>query len=596
MRLYSPAHIGLLIQASAALKCKCVPGDSCWPAESEWDTLNSTISGRLIKTVLPASVCYKSDTNYDETQCEIVQANWALNVFHSNNPASIHSPQWANNSCNAIYSNGTSLTGDTLAGSRGCTIGRYPPYVVNATEASHVQAAVRFVHKHNIRLNVKNTGHNGAGRSTAFGSLSVWTHHLRGFKLDKKWVPTCRDSKPCKHSKPQMAATIGAGMQDIDLFDAAATEGAAVVGGTNQNVGFMGWATAGGHGWLTSEFGQGADNILEASIVTPSGDLVTANEHQHSDLFWAIRGGGGGTFGVIVEATIQAYPMPQATVWTIDVSTKNTSCTACWYRFVAELHAYLPELKKGGLQGNYVLGGPPSYENLTFYGLFFLYNKPNGTTERLIQPFISHLEAANETTEFISNIIWAPSWISVYKKFPDLGSSAATGGGATTSRLLSAKAVTKDVDALAQTLEIIGPSAEGPQNGFSNPSISGSMAISSVKVNSALNPVWRDTVVHMAVSSGWKDNMPYQQAERAVDDMTNVKGAALRRLEPNGGAYMNEADPYEPDWQKSFFGKNYKRLRSIKEKYDPDPLQWCMRCVGSESWFEQPDGKLCKAV
>lgn len=155
--------------------------------------------------------------------------------------------------------------------------------------------------------------------------------------------------------------------------------------------------------------------------------------------------------------------MPQATVWTIDVSTKTTSCTICWYRFVAELHAYLPELKKGGFQGNYVLGGPPSYENLTFYGLFFLYNKPNGTTQRLIQPFISHLEAENETTEFTSNIIWAPSWISVYKKFTDLGSSAATGGGATTSRLLSAKALTKDVDAPAQTLDIIGPSAEGPQ-------------------------------------------------------------------------------------------------------------------------------------
>lgn len=67
----------------------------------------------------------------------------------------------------------------------------------------------------------------------------------------------------------------------------------------------MGWATAGGHGWLTSEFGKGADNILEASIVTPSGDLVTANEHQHLDLFWTILGGGGGTFGVIVEATTQ---------------------------------------------------------------------------------------------------------------------------------------------------------------------------------------------------------------------------------------------------------------------------------------------------
>ncbi|KAJ5530564.1 hypothetical protein N7527_003957 [Penicillium freii] len=75
------------------------------------------------------------------------------------------------------------------------------------------------------------------------------------------------------------------------------------------DVGVAGWATGGGHGVLTGVYGMGADNIIEATVVTPNGDLVTANECQNNDLFWAIRGGGGGTFGVILSPTVNAYQM-----------------------------------------------------------------------------------------------------------------------------------------------------------------------------------------------------------------------------------------------------------------------------------------------
>lgn len=54
-------------------------------------------------------------------------------------------------------------------------------------------------------------------------------------------------------------------------------------------------------------------------------------------------------------------------------------------------------------------------------------------------------------------------------------------------------------------------------------------------------------------------------------------------------------DPFEPEWQWSFFGPNYQRLRAVKEKYDPDGVLWCISCVGSEDWIEQADGTLCRA-
>lgn len=63
--------------------------------------------------------------------------------------------------CDPIYPNGTSIFGNTQAGATGCSLGALSPYVVNATEAGHVQAALEFAEDHNLRLNIKNTGHGG---------------------------------------------------------------------------------------------------------------------------------------------------------------------------------------------------------------------------------------------------------------------------------------------------------------------------------------------------------------------------------------------------------------------------------------------------
>ncbi|RSL60868.1 hypothetical protein CEP54_006525 [Fusarium duplospermum] len=116
------------------------------------------------------------------------------------------------------------------------------------------------------------------------------------------------------------------------------------------------------------------------------------------------------------------------------------------------------------------------------------------------------------------------------------------------------------------------------------------MPARSVAVDNALNPAWRDPVVHLIVKESWKDSLPYTQAKAALDDMTNAKGAALRGLAPDSGTYFNEADALEPDWQKAFWGSNYEKLLDIKHKYDPSGVFWCKKCVGSEAWVEQLGG------
>ena len=76
--------------------------------------------------------------------------------------------------------------------------------------------------------------------------------------------------------------------------------------------------------------------------------------------------------------------------------------------------------------------------------------------------------------------------------------------------------------------------------------------------------------------------------------LTNDLLPRLENLTPGGGAYLNEGDPYQPDFQQVFYGTNYERLLAIKAKYDPDDIFYAVTAVGSESWGTQADGRLCK--
>ncbi|KAJ3470526.1 hypothetical protein FSOLCH5_001219 [Fusarium solani] len=130
------------------------------------------------------------------------------------------------------------------------------------------------------------------------------------------------------------------------------------------------------------------------------------------------------------------------------------------------------------------------------------------------EPLLELLHGANEKAKTTLQVAWAPSWISVFDTLPSEG-SAGGGGAASASRLLSESALTEDIEKLARVLELIGPSDEASKAGVSNPSIAGSVSAGSVEVDNALNPAWRDTVVHLIAKESWKDALSYTQANAA---------------------------------------------------------------------------------
>lgn len=111
----------------------------------------------------------------------------------------------------------------------------------------------------------------------------------------------------------------------------------------------------------------------------------------------------------------------------------------------------------------------------------------------------------------------------------------------------------------------------------------------------SMNPAWRKTLVHFVPVEAWADGMDQAIIDQVYQEITNKKVTPLRKLSPDTGAYFNEADYNQPDWQWAFFGENYARLKDIKEKYDPNNTFWCRQCVGSEALVQQNDGSLCSA-
>jgi FAD/FMN-containing dehydrogenase len=392
------------------------------------------------------------------------------------------------------------------------------------------------------------------------------------------------------------AVTLGAGATVREVYEFAASHGSVVVGGAAPDVGIVGWFTGAGHGPLSSTYGMGADNALQVKVVTPTGDFVTANTCQNSDLFWAIRGGGGGTFGIVTEVTMRAYPSPQTTRLNFVITALADATLSEYFDVVAEVFSNFPRLKLGDMQG-YSYLSPPGFGGAKQWTLacrFNVYDEPDGTVEALFSPIEEILDSRNGSTILYTvDVEKTPDFFSLWDAHATSDPSALS-GGAVGSRLLPASAF-EDVDKLSVALrEFANPPPGGPPT-----QIQGHLVANSNRRGNdiAMNPAWRDAVMHLIVTEFFPDWYDLEASQPYINNVGNYRIGQLRELAPTSGAYFNEADPFEENWQYEFFNDNYDRLRQIKDAYDPQSVLWCRSCVGSELW-EQADlsGKLCRAT
>jgi ribonuclease T2 len=211
-------------------------------------------------------------------------------------------------------------------------LGWEPAFTVFATTAAHVRTAVQFAVRHNLCIMVAGTGHDFINRHSCDNGIFIRTTMIKGQEWnpnDPRWAdgsvrlgagvstnPTCylvpRNSTG---TSPFLCGSSHAALilpQNTfhEVQKAAAERGRYVSAGWAISVGVVGWSIGGGHGPFAPSKGMGVDNILEVEIVTATGELIVANEMQNTDLWWAVRGGGGSTWGVITSITLRTHATP----------------------------------------------------------------------------------------------------------------------------------------------------------------------------------------------------------------------------------------------------------------------------------------------
>ncbi|KAJ7728408.1 FAD-binding domain-containing protein [Mycena maculata] len=536
-------------------------------APAQWAALNNSIGGRLNVGIPLARPCFAlADTagSINATECAAVRAGWTNSLFLVEQFGAYMNTQWS--SCQATSTPETCLifglnVSDPTPSDppNVCQQGSVPLFYIDVQDASDVQTAFAFSKENGVPLVVKNTGHDYIGRSSAPGSLALWTHKLQSLSYDASFVP---DGCPASYAKP--GVTIGAGAIVNDVVAFAEANNITLVAGAETSVGPSGgWVMGGGHGALANTLGLGVDRVLEFKVVTPTGSFLTANECQNSDLFWALRGGGGGTFGVVLESTALASPKLTLQVAFAAFSRTNTNATRGFYEVLVEHSVTWAEQGFGGyIEPNQALYVTPK-----------LNSTEAAATMQPLFDYVTSLAPNDNGVEILSTEV--PSYGVFYETFI-AGSGAPVGENAVLgSRLIPAanfgNAMSRAalVDALMQTLAHVtfdlSLIATTPYNVPDDGSTS-------------VTEAWRTAIWHAIAEGGWDGPAPLAE-EKAT--YTNISNAAdyLRAITPDA-AYQNEADVHEPNHEVSFWGTHYPRLLEIKQKYDPDNLLTCWHCVG----------------
>lgn len=339
-----------LTAPSSTTKVYCQPGQACWPTQADWNAFNTTLQGRLIAVKPWADPCFVQPDGFNLAQCTQVKLGYTDATTRANQVGVTQTDNWsycATNAgpvgdCSLVASTTGQLNPAPITG-RNCSLGRISPYAVSISNEQDAVNSFAFAKKFNIKVVIKNTGHEYLGRSTSRNSLMLWTHNLNSLSFEENFLG-------------KNAVVMGAGVSADDTYKFAAANNRVITLGAYGSVGVAGgFAQGGGHGPLQPTFGLAVDNLLQFTVVTPDGVIRTVNANENSDLFWAMRGGGGGTWGLVTQTVLQVYPNTPLITVLFNLTTNplltTTQKLAAIADFVATMASYQVGWTKMGWAG-----------------------------------------------------------------------------------------------------------------------------------------------------------------------------------------------------------------------------------------------------
>ena len=454
--------------------------------------------------------------------------------------------------------------------STACDQGNIPRFYVNVSSVSDVQKALIFATKHSVPVVVKNSGHDYKGRSAGPNALALWVHNYTPKpSFDHDFI-----ADGCSESAGPVI-TFGGGQGFNDVYAFAAQNNVTIVGGSSETVAPAGgWITGGGHSGLSPVYGLGVDNVQQLRVVLPNGTYVTANRCKNQDIFFALRGGGGGTFGVNMEMSTLAYPQAPVQWAKVTFGDLSESQQLALTSLLVQNANQWFDAGWGGYA--YPAGSRKSF-------LVTLMNPRLKKSEAEVS--LAPLRAFAKSQSANYSLTTYPSFYELYRENIK-GGLVRTGnyGAAQASRLIPRSAF-EGADSqtkLAQTLtNAVSNTNDVP---LSLMLLLVTPAQSIQDTDSAITPAWRSSTWHVISMTSWDPANVSSSQIQASFKAVSESMEQLRSITPGGGAYLNEGDTFEPDPVDAFWGvDNYQRLLRIKKELDPQNVMQVFGGIGSNS-------------
>jgi hypothetical protein len=483
-----------------------------------------------------------------------------------------------------------------------------------------VVAAVNFARENNLRLVVRGGGHSYLGTSSAPDSLLIWTRAMHDIVLHDAFV-----GEGCAGKEPaQPAVSVGAGAIWMHTYNEVTTKGGRYVqGGGCGTVGVAGLVQGGGFGSYSKQYGTAGAGLIEAEIVTADGLVRIANACTHPDLYWALKGGGGGTFGVVTRVTLKAQELPSFVG--VAAMTIQASSDDAFRRLIGRFLGFYAEALFNRHWGEIVTIRPG---NKLEIGMAFQ-GFDEGEARTLWQPFLDWISSLGSSlgqdySFLVAPIIrsaparrrWDPEFlksIAPQAIMTDDRPGAPPDNIFWTANLSEAGHFLYGFESIWLPAMLLQPDRQGAladqltaagrkwsvelhlQKGLAG---APAEVIAQVR-DTPMNPDVLDAFALAIIAGegqpafpglpGHEPNLP--MARRRAKQIGSAM-AELRTIAPTAGSYVAESNFFEPAWQTSYWGANYPRLLAVKRKYDPGSIFFARHGVGSEGWSEDGFTKL----
>jgi FAD/FMN-containing dehydrogenase len=404
-----------------------------------------------------------------------------------------------------------------------------------------IQECLDFARRAGIPVSVRNGGHSYAGYSTGKGHLVIDVSRLNAV--------TASGTR----------ASVGAGAKLIDVYTRLAAHGRTVPGGSCPTVGISGLTLGGGHGILSRAYGLTCDSLTAAEVVTPDGRHLTVSGTSHADLFWALRGAGGGQFGVVTGLRFRTHAEPRVVTGYLTWSWRHAAAlVSAWQDWGPRQ----PDEIWSALHLDKSATGEPRI-SVSVVGLTSRADVANAV-DRLA-------DKAGASASGVS--LRSRTYLEATRAYAGCA-SLSTGEchlpGSLPGRSPNGKLARETYRARSDFYDRTLPAAgirtllarvEAVRSG------SGSVALTAL--GGAVNRVAPTATAFVHRRSRFLAQ--YIETPGGATGWLDGLHTAMRRY-ASGGAYQNYTDPQLTDWRTAYYGANAPRLASLKHRYDPDRL------------------------